>query len=46
MFLSFVNGIELSGNVISGYNKAIEMHYSNIDVIGNSITSTTGNNGA
>ncbi|MCX6164848.1 MAG: hypothetical protein NTU73_08335, partial [Ignavibacteriae bacterium] len=46
MYLSFVNGVEISGNAIVGYNKGIEMHYSNIDVIGNSITSTTGNNGA
>jgi hypothetical protein len=46
MYLAFVSGVEISGNAIVGYNKAIEMHYSNIDVIGNSITSTTGNNSA
>jgi hypothetical protein len=46
MYLAFVSGVEISGNAIVGYNKAVEMHYSNIDVIGNSITSTTGNNGA
>jgi hypothetical protein len=46
MYLAFVSGVEIGGNAIVGYNKGIEMHYSNIDVIGNSITTTTGNNGA
>lgn len=46
MYLSFITGTEISGNYISGFNKGIEMHYTSIDVIGNTFLSSSGNNGA
>jgi hypothetical protein len=46
IYLSFVSGTEISGNSITGYNKGIEMHYTSVDVIGNTFYSEAGNNSA
>jgi len=46
IYLSFITGTEISGNYITGYNKGIEMHYTSIDIIGNTFLTTSGNGGA